>query len=427
MKLYYFDCLCFLIVFVHLIDCYRHLWRLNCTLCWLKSSELTEFEERTGASPNCIQLLVPVYDESAVIEASVKYFTQFAFHSGVHLYYISTQKEGVNGPTIQALQALTKQYDFTWLHYPGVGGKKADQLNWAIRWILDNKPVESNQRTYFGIYDVDSRPEPRTIDALLYASDQIYQQPAIYLENYRRIGTFQRVGALLQTKWELSRNVAVWRENYRRHLQGRSMVSLHSCIGHGLFIRSDLLQDEAFFNTETLTEDLELGYRLAFQGIPITLLPVVDICGYAPTALDTIPQTSRWFSGEVNLYRYYRQTKQNFFFTWLVLKRYYLTFKWALGAPLLTMALAVLIIRYPATILLLLLSVLLYIYIPIKWLCRFPLWTKYLGDNANLVSLVVVSIIRPLFNSLGPLSYLLAAPLHALQRKPLFFVRTPKN
>ena len=427
MKLYYIDYLCFLIVFVHLIECCRHLWRLKRTLHWLKSFKLPDVEVSSEATSNRIHLLVPVYCEEAVIEASVKYFTQLTFSGGVDLYYISTQKEGTNGATIQALQALTKQYDFTWLHYPGVGGKKADQLNWAIRWIVDNKPVEDNLRTYFGIYDVDSRPEPCVINALLSARDAVYQQPAIYLENYRRIGTFQRVGALLQTAWELSRNVSVWRENNRRHRQGRSMVSLPSCIGHGLFIRSDLLQGEAFFNTKTLTEDLELGYRLAFQGIPITLLPIVDICGYAPIALDTIPQTSRWFSGEFDLYHYYRQVKQNSFFTWLVLKRYYLTFKWALGAPLLSMALAMLIIRYPATILLLLLSVFLYVYIPIRWLYRFPLWTKYLGDNANIISLVGAGIIRPLFNSLGPLSYLLTAWLYALQRKPRIFVRTPKS
>src|SRR2546421_4242072 len=156
MNLYYLDCLCFIIVFVHLIECCHHLWRLKNSLYWLMYREL---DEPTEAPINCIHLLVPVYDEANVIEASIVYFMQFTSYSGVHLYYISNQKEGESGPTIQAIRALTQQYNFTWLHYPYMDGKKADQLNWAIRWILENKPIEGNQRTYFGIYDVDSRPE----------------------------------------------------------------------------------------------------------------------------------------------------------------------------------------------------------------------------------------------------------------------------
>jgi cellulose synthase/poly-beta-1,6-N-acetylglucosamine synthase-like glycosyltransferase len=415
---------CLIVAFVHLVECYYHLWRLKNSLQWLLHSKL---EENNEARINCLHLLIPVYDEATTVEASVSYFTQFTDQPGVHLYYISTQKEGESGATIQALQALAKRYKFTHLHYPFEVGMKAAQLNWASQWILKNKPVENVEKTYFGIYDVDSRPEACIIKAMLHAEDSIYQQPAIYLENYSRIGTFQQVGALLQTKWELGRNVAVLRKNYHRNQKKRPIVSLPPCTGHGLFLRSDLFQKDIIFNTETLTEDLELGYRLAFNGISITPLPIVDICQYAPTPLDTIPQTSRWFSGEANLRHYYHRTTPNLFFTWLVLKRYYLTFKWAFGAPLLAVALTVLIIRYPVTIVMALLSMLLYIYVPIKCLYHSPLWAKYLGNKSNIALLVLAGIARPLFNSLGPLSYLLTTPLQTLRGKTAVFVKTPKN
>src|SRR5205823_366564 len=163
--------------------------------------------------------------------------------------------------------------------------------------------------------------------------------------------------------------------NYESRLQHKQSIStLPHCTGHGLFIRADTLEQVNLFDTVTLAEDLEFGYRTAFSEIPITLLKEVDYTQYAPTFPATIRQTSRWFSGEINLYRYYLNEKKRSkdrnlkgkFFEWLVLKRYFTTLKWALGAPLAYLAFLVLILRYPLTILLAVLSIFLYVYLPFR-------------------------------------------------------------
>ncbi|HYT36601.1 MAG TPA: glycosyltransferase family 2 protein [Ktedonobacteraceae bacterium] len=384
---------------------------------------------------NTVHILIPVYKEKAVIKTCVEYFDKLARYPNVLIHYVTSEKEGGNSDTVAALKQMPEQYRFSHLHYSETDGFKAHQLNWAIKHILAGCNTADYQATYFGIYDVDSRPEVEVIKTILHGKDRVYQQPSIYLENYGRIDALQKAGALLQTKWELCANIPVLRE-YDRCLQHNESIStLPYCTGHGLFIRADTLEQVDLFDTVTLAEDLEFGYRSAFRGIPITLLKEVDYTQYAPTFPATIRQTSRWFSGEMNLYRYYTHEKKHSndrnlkggFFEWLVLKRYYTTLKWAFGAPLIYLAFLVLIIRYPLTILLAFLSVFFYVYLPFRMICNFTSWDKHIGDRKNLFALLLSGCIRPLLNSCGPFHYFLTTPINKIRKKPIMFVRTPKN
>ncbi|MHB8597821.1 MAG: glycosyltransferase family 2 protein [Ktedonobacteraceae bacterium] len=384
---------------------------------------------------NNIHLLIPVYKEEGVIKACIEYFDKLAQYPNVLIHYITTEKEGVDNNTAAAIKQMSERYEFSHLHYPETNSFKAHQLNWAIKHILATCNTADYRRTYFGIYDVDSRPEVEVIKTILYGRDLIYQQPSIYLENFRRIGILQRAGALLQTKWELCGNIPVLREYAHCFQQKQRISTLPHCTGHGLFIRADALEQVGLLDTVTLTEDLEFGYRSAFRSIPITLLKEVDYTQYAPTFPATIRQTSRWFSGEMNLYRYYRNEKQGYnegerksrLFGLLVFKRYYTTLKWAFGAPLIYLALVVLIIRHPLTIVLAFLSAFFYVLLPFRMICNFTSWDKYIGERKNFFMLLLVCCIQPLLNSCGPFHYFLTTPMNIIRRRPVTFVRTPKN
>jgi len=426
------DVLLYALIGVQLCISCSQLIQLSSSLHWMHQKQ--PFTPQ-GTPMNNIHILIPVYKEEAVIKTCVEYFDKLARYPNVLIHYITTEKEGADSATLAALKQMPEQYKFSHLHYPEVTGFKAHQLNWAIKHILSTYNSADHKATYFGIYDVDSRPEVEVIKTILYGKDPVYQQPSIYLENYRRIDTLQKAGALLQTKWELCSNIPVLRKYEHCFQQKQSISTLPNCTGHGLFIRADTLEQVGLLDTVTLSEDLEFGYRSVFRNIPITLLKEVDYTQYAPTFPATIRQTSRWFSGEMGLYRYYRNEKQrknkgelkNRLFGLLVLKRYYTTLKWAFGAPLIYLAFLVLIIRYPLTILLAFLSLFLYVYLPFRMICNFTSWAKHIGDRKNFLALPLSGCIRPLLNSCGPFHYFLTSPINKIRRKPGTFVRTPKN
>src|SRR5947209_8252672 len=84
-------------------------------------------------------------------------------------------------------------------------------------------------------------------------------------------------------------------------------------------------------------------------------------------------------------------------------------------------------LRYPLTILLAVLSVFLYVYLPFRMIGNFTSWAKHIGDRKNLFALLLSGSIQPLLNSCGPFHYFLTAPINKIRRKPDTFVRTPKN
>jgi cellulose synthase/poly-beta-1,6-N-acetylglucosamine synthase-like glycosyltransferase len=405
--------------------------KLSSSLKWMRRKQ--QFTSK-DTPMNKIHILIPVYQEAGVIKASIEFFDKLAKYPNVLLYYITTEREGEKSDTVAALKQMQERYKFLHLHYPETEGFKAHQLNWAIEQILASHGGADYQTTYFGIYDVDSRPEIEVIKTMLYGRDPIYQQPSIYLENYTRIGSFQQIGALFQTKWELCGNIPIFREYQRSFQQKRPVTSLPHCTGHGLFIRADVINKAGLLDTRTLAEDLEFGYRAAFREIPITLLHEIDYTQYAPTFPSTVRQTSRWFHGEMNLYRYYAREKMrgnkklgSWFFKWLVLKRYGTTLKWAFGAPLIGLTLLVLVIRNPLNIALVCLSALLYIYLPFKSIHNSTLWDDYTGKKQDLLALTLLACVVPLLNTSGPFHYFLSVLSNRIRGRSATFVRTPKN
>lgn len=426
------DWLLYACVGVHFYISCQQFIRLSSSRNWLLHKQRFTPKE---TSMSRIHILIPVYREAAVIKASVEFFDKLARYPNVLVYYVTTEKEGENSETVAALEQLSGRYAFSHLHYPQREGFKAHQLNWAIEQILAAIDSDDYQATYFGIYDVDSRPQIEVIETILHGKEPVYQQPSIYLENYSRLGPFQRAGALLQTKWELCGNIPIFRGNEQSFQENRSITSLPHCTGHGLFIRADVLKNVGLLDTRTLAEDLEFGYRYSFRGIPITVLQEADYAQFAPTFPATVLQTSRWFHGEMGLYRYYCNEKKrsnermlrNWLFRWLVFKRYCTTLKWAFGTPLITLVFLILVIRYPANIMLVLLSAFLYVYLPFRSVRDCALWSDYTGDKQSLLALTLLGCVWSLLNSCGPFHFLLTALINRIRGRSATFVRTPKN
>src|SRR2546423_13038873 len=165
MNMQLLDMLLYALIGVQLcISCWQ-LKQLSSSLHWMRQKQ--PFAPK-DTSMNSVHILIPVYKEAAIIKSCVEYFDKLARYQNVLIHYVTTEKEGADSDTVAALKQMPEQYKFSHLHYPETHGFKAHQLNWAIKHILCGYNSNEYQATYFGIYDVDSRPEVEVIKRILY-------------------------------------------------------------------------------------------------------------------------------------------------------------------------------------------------------------------------------------------------------------------
>lgn len=342
-------------------------------------------------------------ESQAVVQRSLEYFMPIAQSSDIHLHYVTTEREGLNSATTQFIRTMATAIapGFKWHHCLLKHGGKAGQVNTVIAKLLQSS--RQHEDFFVAIYDVDSRPDMRIFTQVCCGVERVYQQPSMYFGNLQKISPFQQVGAILQTRWELCHNLP----SIRGHHPTRPITRLPACTGHGLFIRGDVFDQVGILSTESETEDIEFGYRLAWHGILPSPVAVVDLVDYALTAKDSIVQTARWFAGELRLPEYKRSWSNRWRHEGVptrtaFLKRYYLTSRWALGVPVLLMAQFLIIWQAPWTAIIVFLGVSLHSIIPTMLLLKeVPcLSNTKLSRKALLITL---GPIRSAFGCLGPL------------------------
>jgi hypothetical protein len=170
--------------------------------------------------------------------------------------------------------------------------------------------------TYIGVYDADSRPANNTLLHLLNIVAQeengkrpwpiALQQPALFLGNFQDLSWYLQLEALFQTRWVLGQEIRTLRASTR--FASHAFAPYAYCVGHGMFIRADFLQQTGGFPEPS--EDVPLGHRLTFLGIPIYPLPVYDVCEVAPRIPTLIRQSGFWFYNAPLIWREYRRIRR---------------------------------------------------------------------------------------------------------------------
>src|SRR5437868_6791930 len=94
----YLDTLLFGIVFLHLIASYQQLRRLSSSLNWISyRSSLKD----APSEPNVVYILIPVFNEDKrIIKGCADYFRLFSLYAQVHIYFITTDKNGKRSDTV---------------------------------------------------------------------------------------------------------------------------------------------------------------------------------------------------------------------------------------------------------------------------------------------------------------------------------------
>jgi cellulose synthase/poly-beta-1,6-N-acetylglucosamine synthase-like glycosyltransferase len=290
-----------------------------------------------------IALLVPILHEGAILRDTLDTFAKLQ-SDAIEVCYITTEKEGgtTDNASYRALQSYQPRY-FSVLHCPDPDGTKADQLNYAISQILERRDIGDTD-LYFAVFDADSRPDPRGLAYVLNDDETpgLYQMYSLYTSNVERHGPFHQACALFQSRWSIAFELPVSLRNY----QAGQVKALAYLIGHGLFVNFNVFGRFAF-PTRSIAEDIALGYRLSFQGYTIKPVPFFDHCGVPETVWGNIAQSSRWFIGELSLFREYARSlswENALRSTGLLARRVYQLAIWLLGAPIVALAASVSIV-----------------------------------------------------------------------------------
>jgi hypothetical protein len=214
-------------------------------------------------------------------------------------------------------------------------GRKADQLNWALRpeflrALLDGQ--HDPARVYVGVSDADSIPDPNTYrwiaaDVLAGCGSLAYQGVTLSLANFDRLDVRGRVCAVQQSSIFIRVSIARLISERRRVAWFRRLAArsprvarlvrpvfelcfrrAQICLGHHEFVRLDTLQALGLYPTAGATEDSTLGYALGARGILIAALPLLELVDMPETKEKVVRQNARWYKGVLDDIGFLRAT-----------------------------------------------------------------------------------------------------------------------
>lgn len=285
--------------------------------------------------------LVPAYQEPAIAGTLAALLGSRYPDSRLHVVMVGKEEEeqaphpAMGASTAELVRRFRaelppwQQKMLTVLVMPGPG-RKADQLNWALRpeHLEAILGPHDPSRVYVGVSDADSIPD-RNIHRWIAADvldgtregggpggSPAYQGVTLSLANFDRLDHRGRVCAVQQSSIFIRVSIARLINERRRvawfaALAGRApgLARLlrpafelcfrrsQICLGHNQFVRLDTLQALGGFPTAGATEDSTLGYALGARGVLITALPLLELNDLPETTEGMVRQNARWYKG----------------------------------------------------------------------------------------------------------------------------------
>jgi len=246
--------------------------------------------DEPGHHHNSIAIIIAVYEEDKIAKDMVEYYRNISQSLDIPTYFVSTRREGSvkHNLTHTTIARLIKNESLLHiLHYPGKGTKAA-QINYVTNKI-------KNTIDYYAVFDADSRPDSNGLRYALTVtgSPDVMQMPSQYSVGLRTASKSQKAATVFQTRWTLCYEVPRWKLWSAQQQPKESVTYL---VGHGLFLKPSVTLPE-----DTITEDIELGYRMSRERNSFQIIPYYDYCTVPPSAGSLIVQSSRWFHGELAL------------------------------------------------------------------------------------------------------------------------------
>lgn len=174
------------------------------------------------------------------------------------------------------------------MHYPNNEGIMADQLN----YVLNNFKFIDESKYYFSVYNADSIPNENTIIEVLDTirkneCPEVIQQYSVPISNWNELSNVMKGFAIYQSNFEL--RYGLINSNFSNKLLYTYVV------GHGMYIRVDVLKQIGGFETKYWCEDIYMSYVLRTKNISICPIGTLEIM-QSPQYLSILTrQNAVWF------------------------------------------------------------------------------------------------------------------------------------
>ncbi len=195
-----------------------------------------------------------------------------------------------------------KLYHF---HYPNNEGIMADQLN----YVLNNFDFKDEENYYFSVYNADSIPNKDTIKEVLETinendSPKIIQQYSVPMSNWNELSNLMKGFAIYQSNFELRYGLI------NSYFPNKLLYTY--VVGHGMYIRVDILKQIGGFETKYWCEDIYMSYVLRNKDISIYPIKTLETM-QSPQYLSILTkQNAVWFKTSFECLKIFRDVfKQN--------------------------------------------------------------------------------------------------------------------
>ena len=178
-----------------------------------------------------------------------------------------------------------KVYHF---HYPNNEGIMADQLN----YVLNNFEFKDEKNYYFSVYNADSMPNKDTITEVIKTinendSPKVIQQYSVPMSNWNKLSMLMKGFAIYQSNFELRYGLI------NSYFPNKLLYTY--VVGHGMYIRVDILKEIGGFETKYWCEDIYMSYVLRNKKISIYPIKTLEIM-QSPQYLSILTkQNAVWF------------------------------------------------------------------------------------------------------------------------------------
>ena len=205
------------------------------------------------------------------------------------------------------------------VEYCGTGRSRAKQLNEVLHWIdqsTKDQMLDPNQ-VWVAVYDADSRPHPKTFDYFLWK-----------IQKNKELKAFQQTIDYRLNEKSLIKNPTLWANSIHhtarcylseiplflnsnaRIQKGKKSNYPPYYMGHGEFIRLDLLKQVGGFPNEGFCDGIQLGFVVTLCDQATEIIPYPDFCESPASLSSMIEQHSMWFTGLLSVFSHILRNKK---------------------------------------------------------------------------------------------------------------------